>query len=511
MTSIKSKKTTDSPLRAAILAALFTFILSALVFFIWQDKHEKGHEPQHPTSREDKEAQSQSEKDLYTCGMHPWIISEEPGNCPICGMDLTPKTTPNDASNNDQGKDERKIVYWRAAMDATEIYDKPGKSRMGMDLVPVFEDEVIGGVKVTIDPTTQQNMGIRTKQVERGSLIRTIRTYGHITYDETQTFKYAPKFSGWIEKLYIDYTGQAVKKGDKLFEVYSPELVTAQEEYLAAYRITKNSSNAQGKDLLQAAIRRLAYWDVPIDQIAAIQASNTPKKTITIRSPYSGIVIKKNIDTGVFIKAGTPVFQISDLSHVWLEAHIFEYELPLIEVGQVASMTLPYTPGAIYHGRVAFIYPYLEKQARDVVLRLEFDNPQMDLKPDMYADVIIEADPGQTGIIIPSEAVIHSGSRNLVFISIGNGKFMPRDVTLGLPLNNNRVQVLTGLAGNETLVTSGQFLIDSESKLNEAVQKMLAARKAPPQKEATSAPEDDFFSDMDDNAPAVPDDGVHQQ
>lgn len=498
-----------SPLRAALLATIITFILSALSFYGWY-KNSVNKSPSETAMV--SETGKQTQIDLYTCGMHPWIISEEPGNCPICGMKLTLKTSSEQSEDNAAKDGERKIIYWRAAMDPTEIYDAPGKSRMGMDLVPVYEDEMSDGVEVKIDPTTQQNMGIRTAKVERGSLTRTIRTYGHITYDETRTYRYALKFNGWIEKLYIDYTGQPVKKGEKLFEVYSPELVTAQEEFLAAYRLAQKSTNFQGADLIKAATRRLSYWDIPADQIEALKQSGTPRKTMTIRSPYSGIVIKKNVEEGVYVKAGKNIFQISDLQHVWLQAHIFEYELPLIKLGQKAEMTLPYNLGAVYYGKVAYIYPYMEKQARDVVLRLEFENKNMELKPDMYANVIINTDPGETGIIIPSESVIHSGSRNLVFISTGNGKFQPRNVTLGIPLSKGRVQVLAGLAGNEIVVTSGQFLLDSESKLKEAVQKMLAARNPKPDVVSPPSPdEDDFFSDMSEETPAAKDDaGVPQ-
>ncbi len=434
---------------------------------------------------------------LYSCGMHPWIIMEEPGTCPICGMDLTPKR---DAPGAPAAKGERKVLYWRAPMDPTEIYDRPGKSRMGMDLVPVYEDEVVGGVEVRIDPVIQQNMGIRTAPVEKGPLERTIRTYGHVTYDETRTATVSPKLSGWIERLYVDFTGKLVRKGEPLFEIYSPELVSAQEEYLVAYRSLRRVKG--GTDLVASARRRLAYWDIPEDQIRSIERTGKPRKTLLIRSPFTGVVTHTNAREGVYVKAGQPVYQIADLSRVWVEAHIYEYELPWVKEGLGAEVTLPYQPGRVYRGKVAYVYPYLQRKTRDVVVRVELDNPGLELKPDMYADVVLETAAGGQGLTIPSEAVVRSGERNVVFVARGEGKFSPRDVTLGPELDGGRVQVLSGVAPGELVVTSGQFLLDSESKLKEAVQKMLDARAG----KAGKPPESDFFDDVDKGSASTKDD-----
>jgi len=443
------------------------------------------------------------EKTLYTCGMHPWIVTEEPGQCPICGMDLVPKKdAPSGGSGTpaSAGGGERKILYWKAPMNPTEIYDRPGKSAMGMDLVPVYEDEVSGGVEISVDPVTQQNMGVRTVRVESGPLVNRIRTYGHITYDETRTAQVSPKISGWIEKLYIDFTGQFVRKGDPLFDIYSPELVTAQEEYLVAYR--NLSAMPGGSDLLASARRRLRYWDVPESEIRGIERTGKAKKNITIRSPFTGVVTHKNAVEGVFVKAGRTIYRIADLSRVWVEAHIYEYELPWVSTGQAATMKLPYQPGREYHGTVTYVYPYLQRKTRDVVIRLEFDNPDLELKPDMYADVWIETNAKGEGLLIPSEAVIRSGERNVVFVARGGGKFTPRDVTLGLAVEGGRVQVISGLAPDEEVVVSGQFLLDSESKLKEVVRKMMERKLGKKAKgeggpDAGDAPaEDDFFKDM---------------
>lgn len=391
---------------------------------------------------------------------------------------------------------ERKILYWRAPMNPTEIYDKPGKSAMGMDLVPVYEDEVAGGGDIAIDPVTQQNMGVRTAVVEKGLLSRTIRTYGHITYDETRLADINLRFSGWIETLQVDYTGASVEEGELLFSLYSPELISAGEEYIAALNnVRRLSSGGNSQTFLTSARRRLEYFDVPDSFIKNITDTGKIGRTITIRSPFRGVVIEKHAELGSHIQAGNTIYRIADLSRVWVEAHIYEYEIPWVAVGQTAVITLPSQPGKRYTGKVSFIYPYLQAKTRDVVVRVEVDNSDLDLKPDMYADVKIHIGSNEEGTIIPSEAVIRSGERNVVFVSRDDGKFSPRDITLGLSLDDRRIQVLTGLAPGETIVTSGQFMLDSESTLKEAVQKMLEAKK--PNEEKAASEEEDFFSDFE--------------
>ena len=388
-----------------------------------------------------------------------------------------------------------KILYWRAPMNPTEIYDKPGKSAMGMDLVPVYEDEMTGQDVVKINPVIQQNMGIRLAEVTKGPLIHTIRTYGHITPDETLTAQVNLKTSGWIEKLFVNFTGKYVQKGEPLFEIYSPDLVAAQEEYLVAQRaLNRMSGGGVGKDLIVSSRRRLQYFDVPESEIEAIERSGKVKKTTMIRSPLSGFVIERKAEEGSYIKAGTTVFRIADLSRVWVDAHIYEYQFSWIAKGQQAEMTLPYLPGRTFSGTVAYVYPYLQPKTRDLVIRLEFQNPEMELKPEMYADIRIKTVLKGKGLLIPSEAVIRSGQRNVVFVSIGEGKFVPRDVILGPALDNDRVQVLGGLVAGESVVTSGQFLLDSESNLMEAIQKMLDAKM----EKALKKDDADFFEDMEE-------------
>jgi Cu(I)/Ag(I) efflux system membrane fusion protein/cobalt-zinc-cadmium efflux system membrane fusion protein len=427
--------------------------------------------------------------------MVPTEIYDQPGKSAM-GMDLVPVYEDEIADEPGAEEKERKIAYWRAPMVPTEIYDQPGKSAMGMDLVPVYEDELVGGVDVKVDPVTQQNMGLRTAIVKKGPLIHTLRIYGHVTYDETRATQISPKSSGWIEKIHIDFTGKFVEKGQPLFEIYSPELLTAQEEYMVAYRNLKRTAGMGNQELLASARRRLQYYDVAESEIQGIESSGQVKKTVTIRSPFSGIVTLKNAEEGSFVKAGTTIYRIADLSRVWVEAHIYEYELPWVSEGQAAEMTLPYLPGRVFSGKVFYVYPYLQPKTRDIVIRLEFENPDLVLKPEMYADIRLKATGKEEGLIIPSEAVIRSGERNVVFVMRDGNKFTPRDVTLGLALDDRGVQILTGLAPGETVVTSGQFLLDSESKLKEAVQKMLEAKRE--KAKATEKGEEDFFEDMEE-------------
>ncbi len=430
--------------------------------------------PRHEMAEKKTDEEEGRKVAYWRSPMNPTEIYDKPGKSAM-GMDLVPVYEDEIKSEDStRGMSKRKIAYWRSSMNPTEIYDKPGKDTMGMDLIPVYEDELVGGVDVSIDPVVQQNMGIRTARVEKEPLIRTIRTYGNIAYDETRTAEVSPKVSGWIEKIHVDFTGKFVEEDQPLFELYSPELFSAQEEYLAAYR-NFSGGGMGNRDLLESARQRLRYFDIPESAVSAMEKSGKIKKTLTLRSPFNGVVIKKTAEEGTYIRAGMTVYRIADLSRIWVEAHIFEYELAWVSQGQEAEMTLPYLPGKTYSGVVSFVYPYLQQKTRDVVVRLEFDNPDFTLKPDMYCDIVIKRVQGE-GLIIPSEAVIRSGERNVAFVVRENNKFAPRDLTLGLRMDG-KLQVLSGLAPGEVIVTSGQFLIDSESKLKEAVQKMMEEKR----------------------------------
>jgi len=387
-------------------------------------------------------------------------------------------------------KTGKKIKYWAAPMDPTYIRNEPGKSPMGMDLVPVYEED--GGDKaaastIRIDPVTIQNMGVRLGRVERKPLVKHIRTFGNITYDERRIYTVNTKFSGWIEKLYVDFVGETVKKGQPLFDIYSPELLTAQEEYLLALqqnRDLKDSSYPSIREgaqrLLKASRTRLRYWDLSEKQIKNIENTGNVQKTLTIYSPARGVVMKKNAFQGHYVTAGQNQYEITDLSRVWVDVDIYEYELPWVRKGMPAKMELSYIPGKIFYGNVLFVYPFLSAKTRTATLRLEFPNPDYQLMPDMYVNVTLESAIAGDSLVIPQEAVIDSGVRKIVFVALGKGKFQPREVKLGVEGNDNEFQVLEGLKENEAIVISAQFMLDSESRLREAIQKMLEVQQQRP-------------------------------
>lgn len=429
------------------------------------------------------------------------------GNSEIPGSVIAAQVDLSDTTNT-----KPKIIYWRAPMDPMEIYDEPGKSKMGMDLVPVYEDEaeaggdedgLVGGVDIKIDPVVQQNMGLKTARVQKGGLSHTIRTYGHITYDDTRTFAVSAKAGGWVEKLHADYTGYFVEKGAPLYQIYSPSLVAAQEEYLTAFKNFTRHKTPFNDELLTSAKKRLSFFDIGNQEIKEIETTGRVRRQMTIRSPYTGVVIQKKILEGAYVKPGASLFTISDLSRVWVEAHIFEYEQTRVRLGQTVEMILSFEPDRIYSGEITYIFPYLQPKTRDVVIRIEFDNPDLVLKPDMFARIHIETGQGSEGLSIPAEAVIHSGDSKIVFVQKNGGKFSPRQVTIGMALDGGNTQVITGLSQDETVVVSGQFLLDSESKLKEAIQKMMDSQKKVPKNEAKSktgsdASRDGFFDDMDE-------------
>jgi len=453
---------------------------------------------------------SSEAKQLWTCGMHPQVIQDKPGNCPICGMKLVPlkvsatvAATPQDSaaeahagmdmgekSQTEAGGEQakakdhkgKKILYWRAPMDPTYISDRPGKSPMGMDLIPVYEGEEpqASGATVTIDPAVVQNIGVKIAPVEVKKLRREIRTVAHVDYNEEAIYRVNVKFSGWIEKLFVNETGQVVRKGQPMLEIYSPELVATQEEYLLAYQNAQKLKNTPIEDigessenLLAAARQRLLFWDISKEEIARLEKDGVVKKTLTLYAPSSGIVVSKHVEEGMRVQPGMDLFRIADLSVVWVYAHLFEYEIPWVHVGDEAEMTLPYIPGKVFRGRVNYIYPYLDERARDVKVRLEVPNRNLELKPEMYANVKFEREMPVATPVVPSEAVIRSGERDLVFVALGGGKFEPREVVLGIEGKGRVYQVLKGLSGGEQVVVSAQFLLDSESRLQEAIQKMI--------------------------------------
>ncbi|MBU2444228.1 MAG: efflux RND transporter periplasmic adaptor subunit [Bacteroidetes bacterium] len=435
------------------------------------------------TLRSNDQITQVQEKQLYTCGMHPDVISEEPGDCPICGMKLVP------IKNQGQAKGERKILYWRAPMDPNEIYDQPGKSKMGMDLVPVYDDEgAVEGI-VTIDPTIVQNMNVKTAIVEAKHLSSQVITNGVLTTNEKTEYIVTTRVNGWIENLYINYTGQPVKKGQKLMDIYSPELVAAQQELITALNFQKavNSSSfnevrESGEELLKNSFRKLQLLQLSESDIEKIKETREVKTYVTLYAQNSGTVLEKNVLDGQKIMGGMPLLKIADLSNLWLTADIYEYELSKIKEGSKAEIKFNYLPGKTYKGRVSFIYPTLESKTRTAKIRIDVNNPKGDLKPSMFANVVIEGKDLGVYPVIPENAVLRGGRKDVVIIALGDGKFKPQEITLG-GYSDGYYQVLDGLTKGSEIVTSAQFLIDSESNLRAAVSQFKNDDKLKTQKD----------------------------
>ncbi len=425
-----------------------------------------------PAAGADAGSADHSSRTIYTCGMHPQIVQDAPGSCPICGMDLTSKALTGGAvaAGADPPRADRRIKHWVAPMDPSFISDSPGKSPMGMDLVPVYEDQGSGS-GVSIDPTVVQNMGVRVRPAQRATIFRQVRTIGTVEVAEDRLSVVNLRYSGWVERIHVDQTGVSVEKGQTLFDIYSPELVSAQEEYLLALRGATPDS-----PLARSSRARLEFWDLPPATIERIAGRSRAQRTIAVRAPRSGHVLHKSIVQGARAQAGADLYQIADLSTVWVNAEVYEFDAPWIRVGQRATMELSFAPGETYQGSVAYIYPTLNRQSRTLTVRLEFANPDLALKPGMFATVRIETRGKENALVVPTESILHSGNRQLVFVAVELGRYEMREIVPGLAGEGDLTEVLEGLEPGERVVTSGQFLLDSESQLNEAVQKLLAAR-----------------------------------
>jgi multidrug efflux pump subunit AcrA (membrane-fusion protein) len=394
------------------------------------------------------------EKTLYTCGMHPQVVQDHPGNCPICGMKLTPI------------RKERGGANTAAAPSGETAAPEPST--------------------IAIDPVTIQNMGIRTATVTRGPLRRTIRTVGTIEYDETAVAEVTTKFKGWVEKLYVNATGQLVMKGDALFEIYAPELYSAQREYLLALEEGTNAPG--GAELKTSALNKLRFFDISDEQIAELEKTRRPQKALRILAPQDGFVAEKAVVQGQMVEPGMKLYRLADLGLVWVQAQIYEQDLSCIKLGQEAAVTLSYLPDREFRGRVTYIYPNVDEKTRTAMVRMEFHNPGYFLKPGMFATVQVSSELEPSALLVPDMAILRSGEKSTLFVALDGGKFEPRTITLGPQAENDYYQVLSGVKEGERIVTSGQFLLDSESQLREAIQKMLKPGQVPAPEPGAAAP-----------------------
>jgi Cu(I)/Ag(I) efflux system membrane fusion protein len=390
------------------------------------------------------------------------------------------------ASQTTTAGTERKVLYWYDAMSPQHHYNKPGKAPDGMDLVPQYADNNTsqrGSATTTaampagtfkIAQEKQQLIGVRTATVDRQSLVRTVRTTGQLTSDETKLAHVHVKVNGYIDKVYVDFVGQLVKKGQALFTLYSPDLVATEEEYLIAKRGAKEMGASQFPDvaqgsqsLLRSTRERLKLWDITDEQIKKLDETGEVTKTLTFYSQVSGFVTDRKAFPQTAVTPDMDLYAISDLSTIWVNADVYEYEVPFVKVGQTADMELSYYAGKTYTGKITYIYPTVDPVSHTVKARIEFANPNFDLKPQMFANVQLKINYGKQ-IVVPQEAIMDSGDKQYLFVVHDGGVFEPRVIQMGAKLEGN-VVVLSGLNAGETIVISGNFLIDSESRLKSAM------------------------------------------
>jgi len=362
---------------------------------------------------------------FYTCSMHPSVKRQEPGTCPICSMDLT----------------------------------------------PVTRQEVETGV-ILVDAQRRQLIGVRTALVQTRSVNVEVRAVGRVAYDEKRLADVTLKNRGWIGTLHVNEPGQRVEKGQTLFTLYSPELYAAQEELLAAVSSQAAARASSAPDradyLVQAARKRLRLWDLQEWQIDRLAKVGEPSEQLPVVSPVTGYVVEKNVVEGAAVAPGSRIYRIAGLERVWIEAEVYESDLPLIELGQQATIDLSYLPGRSFEGQVSFVYPYLDAASRTGRVRVELENPALEFKPDMYANVQFAIDRGER-VVVPIEAVLYAGPRRLVFVDLGEGRLKPKEIQIGVR-SGDWYEVIAGLVVGDTVVTSSNFLIAAESRLKSATE-----------------------------------------
>ena len=367
----------------------------------------------------------------------------------------------------------KKKVMYRSTMMPNEISDKPGKDSMGMEMVPFEVEETVtplgGRAAVRISPERQQMIGVKYEEVRLLPIDKMLKTVGKVDFVEPLVSVVSLKFDGWIEKLFVASTGTRVKAGEALFEIYSPELVSAQQEYLLARQA--GAAVSQDASLLKSAREKLSLWDISEAQVEELGRTGEVRRTLNIYAPRAGFVIEKNVLLGQKIMAGESLFKVADLSRVWVYGEIYEYELPFVQEGQEVTIDLSYYPGETFKGKIAYIYPYLDSETRTNRVRVEVPNPAFRLKPEMYANLTIHVAYG-TRLVVPADAVLDSGERKIVFVDKGDGYLEPREVKTGVR-GEDAYEVLEGLKVGERVVVSANFLVDSESSLKAALQQMI--------------------------------------
>ncbi|HSG23079.1 MAG TPA: efflux RND transporter periplasmic adaptor subunit [Azonexus sp.] len=387
-------------------------------------------------------------------------------------------TAPLAASSADPAKKERKLLFYRNPMGLPDTSPTPKKDPMGMDYIAVYEGEEDGepatANQLKISTEKIQKLGVRSEAAQLRTLDRVVRAAGRIEPDERRLYTIAPKFEGYVERLHVNVTGQPVGKGQPLFEVYSPELVSAQREYAIAAQGVESLKEAGGqaqegmKQLAESSLLRLKNWDISEEQVKALSKSGQTKRTMTFRSPVAGIVTEKKAIQGMRFMPGEALYQVADLSSVWVVADVFEQDIGLVKSGSKAKVMVNAYPGKNFEGTISYVYPTLNAQTRTVPVRIELANPGLLLKPSMFAQVELPVSAKGAVLTVPVSAVIDSGTRQIVLIEQGEGRFEPRDVKLGAR-SDNYLEVIEGVKEGERVVVAANFLIDAESNLKAAV------------------------------------------
>jgi Cu(I)/Ag(I) efflux system membrane fusion protein/cobalt-zinc-cadmium efflux system membrane fusion protein len=430
---------------------------------------------------------------LWTCGMHPQVIEEEPGQCPICGMDLTPMRE--DADGDDMMMEPAHADHaaqWTCPDHEMIVEDEPGTCPIdGQDLVPLGMEgmdtarSMDAGPEVRVAPAMVQKMNVRTERVTRRDLSRPIRTVGYLEYDQQRMVTVTTKYSGWVEKVYVNYVGEKVRRGQPLFEIYSPELVQTEQELLSALSFARELESAPGEapqralSMVESARIRLGYWDVSPQEVERLEKTGEVFRTLEVAAPAAGLVMKRMAGLeGMAVQPGMELFHLADLSSLWLSVELFEDQLAWVREGTEAKIDLSYFPGETFTGRVRFLEPELSEKTRTMRAKIEVPNPNGRLRKGMYATVELRPVAERQALAVPTQAVLRTGQRNVVVMALGDGRFAPREVVLGHEAEGF-AEMISGLREGDEVVTSAQFLLDSESSLREAIQKMIAARTEP--------------------------------
>ena len=427
-----------------------------------------------------KAVEKAAQPQQYHCPMHPSFIADKPGDCAICGMKLVPMEKKAEAAPAKPAP-TKKTLY-RSTMMPNEISDKPGKDSMGMEMIP-FTSEAPSAEKaglpglaaVAISPENRKRMNLKLATAEMKNLSRQLRTSARIVPDETRLFRVTAKIDGYIEKLFVNATGQAVRRGQPLLSIYSPDLVASQQEFLSALAMAKQLGQSpdplaaeSGRGLLDAARRRLKLWDISDAQIQRLEKSGRVEKALTLAAPSSGYVSEKMVLAGQKIMAGEMLMVVADLSVVWAEADLYAADADFIKTGMDADLTMPFLPGRTFKGRIGFLNPFLDGMSRTLKARLEVANPDLLLKPEMYGEISLTFNLGER-LIVPDAAVMRSGERNYVFVDNGAGSLTPMLVKTGVQSGDD-VEIISGLKNGDRVVAAANFLVDSESSLKAALQ-----------------------------------------